>query len=156
MNWNQAKKRMIEKEKSIPEGKDNFENITIPVIEEFIQVEKRKITTGKLRIQKKIMVEEVDFEIPVRYEEFEVERVAVNKYVEDVIPATRQEGETIIIPVLGEVVEKRVVLVEEIRLTKKEVLEKETHKRKLRKEKVTVEHVKDAVSGNPEIKSGKF
>jgi len=116
---------------------------TIPVIEEFVQVEKGNIITAKVRIDKKIKEEEVKLEVPIEHEELEVERIPINQYIEGPAPKFRQEGETTIIPVLREVVEKRLVLVEELRLTKRKVQEKETKTVKLRKEEVTVERTEE-------------
>jgi len=94
----------------------------------------------------------VEIEMPLEHDEVMVDRVPVNKYVEDNYPAFKQEGETTIIPVLREVYEKRLLLVEEIRLTKRKVNEKEKQKVKLRKEVVTVDRTNtdNDVSDNPE------
>ncbi|HYZ87646.1 MAG TPA: DUF2382 domain-containing protein [Bryobacteraceae bacterium] len=57
---------------------------------------------------------------PLASEEVEVERVAVNRII-DGPPETRQEGEVTIIPVVEEVItiQKRLLLKEEVRITRK-------------------------------------
>lgn len=59
-------------------------------------------------------------EEPLFAEDVDVQRVAINQVVESV-PDTRIEGDTTIIPVVEEilVVEKRLVLREEVRITKR-------------------------------------
>jgi uncharacterized protein (TIGR02271 family) len=143
-------KRMMENEKisKLSDGEKEKEKddssattSTIPVMEEFLQVEKRNVTTGTVRIDKKIKEEKVDLDVPVEREELKVERVPKNQYIEGTPPAFRQEGNTTIIPVLREVVEKRLLLVEELRLTKRKVKGKEKKTVNLRKEVVTVERI---------------
>jgi uncharacterized protein (TIGR02271 family) len=70
-----------------------------------------------------------------------IERVPINRVVEAPI-AARSEEDTLIIPLLEEVlvVEKRLLLKEEVRITKRQV---ETHMPQrvtLRREEATVEH----------------
>lgn len=116
------------------------ESLSVPVIEEKIIIDKKTEETGRVRIQKKVHETEETIEIPVSTEELEVERVAVNQYIDTPPPAIRHEGNTTIIPVLQEVtvVEKRLLLVEEVRITKKVVDTATTQRVPLRKEEVTV------------------
>jgi uncharacterized protein (TIGR02271 family) len=96
----------------------------IPLAEERVSVTKREVETGRLRIQ--VSVEERQDMVPVElsHDEVEVERVAVNKAVSH-LPSVRLEGSTTIIPVVEEVVvvEKRLILVEEIHVRRKSVAE---------------------------------
>ncbi|GAA4451015.1 hypothetical protein GCM10023189_12500 [Nibrella saemangeumensis] len=114
----------------------------IPVIEEQIHIGKDVVETGRVVISKRVREEEQTVDIPLVSEEMNVERVAVNQYV-DTPPAVRYEGETMIIPVLKEVlvVEKRLVLVEELHVTKRQVETTETQRVTLRKEEVTVDRI---------------
>ncbi|WP_420151902.1 YsnF/AvaK domain-containing protein [Spirosoma sp.] len=114
--------------------------IVIPVIEEQIQIDKQIIETGTVRIAKQVFEEAQTVDIPVFREEVTVEHVAVYQYV-DAAPAVRYEGETMIIPVLREVLvtEKRLLLVEEVHVTKRHITDQETQEVTLRKEEVIVE-----------------
>jgi uncharacterized protein (TIGR02271 family) len=124
----------------------------IPVIQEQVLVEKQVVEKGKVRISKQVREYEELVDVPLLGDEVVVERVAVNQYVESA-PAVRYEGETMIIPVVREVavVEKRLVLAEELRVTKRRV---ETHAPQvvtLRKEEVSVERAASdnaTVTGN--------
>lgn len=114
----------------------------IPVIEEQIQVGKQVVETGKLRITKTIHEEAQQVDLPLLQEEFSVERVPINEYV-DTPPATRVEGDTTIYPVLKEVlvIEKKLVLVEEVRITKRQQIAHDPQHIILRKEEVTVDRI---------------
>jgi uncharacterized protein (TIGR02271 family) len=138
----------VEKDDLPSDSVNGSVEVTIPVIEEFVQAGKKNITTGKIRIDKKIKEEEVEVEMALEHDELVVDRVPINKFVEDTPPAFRQEGETTIIPVLREVYEKRLLLVEELRLTKRKLLGKEKQKVILRKEVVTVERTDNDASDN--------
>ncbi len=118
------------------------ERVVIPVIEEQLQVGKRVVETGHLRIAKTIREEQQTVDIPLLHEEFNVERVAVNQYV-DTPPAVRQDGDTTIYPVLKEVlvIEKRLVLVEEVHVTRRQIETTDSQQVTVRKEEVTIERI---------------
>jgi len=98
------------------------------------------VESGKIVISKQVEEIPESINIDLLHDEHTVEHVAVNELV-DAVPGVRHEGDTIIIPVLKEVLVKRVLLVEEIRITKKTVQSNEQQEFTLRKEKVQVERV---------------
>ena len=116
--------------------------VVIPVIEEQLQVDKQVIETGIVRITKQVIEEPETVAIPVFREEVIVDHVAVYQYV-DTAPVVRYEGETMIIPVVREVLvtEKKLLLVEEVHVTKKQTTDQERVDVMLRKEKITVERI---------------
>ena len=87
----------------------------IPVIQERATVKKRVVETGRVRIRKNVREYEEHVDIPHIHEEVRVERVPVDQFV-DAAPQVRTEGDVTIIPVIEEryVMEKRLVLVEEL------------------------------------------
>ena len=113
---------------------------TIPIIEEQAHVTKETVETGRVRISKQVSerIEAVD--VLLHRENVEVERIPVNRYVETA-PPVRHEGDTMIIPVLREVIEKRLVVVEEIRVTKRTLQEHTIQQIPLRREGIMVERV---------------
>ena len=128
----------------------------IPVIHERATVEKRVVETGKVHIRKQVREYEELVDIPHVQESIKVERVPVNQPVEDA-PKVRTEGETTIIPVLEEryVLEKRLFLVEEVRLTKER---KETHrpeKVRVLKEEVEVKRIAPGEGAPAKAKAAK-
>ncbi|MDQ3633376.1 MAG: YsnF/AvaK domain-containing protein [Aridibacter sp.] len=116
--------------------------ITIPVIEEEIVVGKEYVDTGKVKISKKISEHQQTIDIPLMQERVSVERVAINKFV-DTPPEIRHEGDLMIIPVLEEqiVVQKRLVLVEELHVTKQLVETHHSEEVTTRKEDVNIERI---------------
>jgi uncharacterized protein (TIGR02271 family) len=116
---------------------------TIPVIEEQLTVDKRVVEKGRVRISKKVRETDETVNIPLVQENVQVERVPINQFIAEPPPPVRYEGNVMIIPVLREivVVEKRLVLVEELRVTKQKTQTQETQKIRLRKEEVSVKRV---------------
>lgn len=111
----------------------------IPVIEEHLRVGKEVVETEKIRISKKVHTDDVTVDVPISREELSVERIAKNEYVDEAPPAVRYEGEVTIIPVLKEVLVKRLVLVEEVHITKRKVKDKIRTDAVLRTEEVKVD-----------------
>jgi uncharacterized protein (TIGR02271 family) len=112
----------------------------IPLVEERLAVSKRQVETGKLRVR--VAVEERTEMVPVELaqDEIEIERVPRNVPVTE-LPAVRLEGGTTIIPVVEEVVvvEKRLMLVEEIHVRRTTGTRREDIPVVLRSEQATIE-----------------
>ncbi len=125
------------------------EGFVIPVIEEQVVIGRRMVETGVVRIAKHVLQEEQTISIPLAHEVYNVERVVVNQYV-DTPPAVRQEGDVTIYPVLQEVLvtEKRLMLLEEVRVTKRQYETTDTQQVPLRREEIIVERI-DAVNERP-------
>jgi uncharacterized protein (TIGR02271 family) len=118
------------------------ETVVIPIVEETFDVQKRRAETGRVHITKVVREREELVDEPLLHEEVEVERVAINRVVDGPITA-RHEGDTLIIPVLEEVlvVEKRLVLKEELRITKRLIQAHKPQQVTLRSEAATVERI---------------
>jgi uncharacterized protein (TIGR02271 family) len=121
---------------------ESGEKIVIPVIAEQIAVGKQVVETGKVRISKRISEHEELVDVPLFKEEVRVERVPVNLFV-DALPPVRQEGDTMIIPVVEEqiVIQKKLLLVEELRVRKEVVEHHQPQTVNLRKEEVEIKRV---------------
>jgi len=89
----------------------------VPIIEERLQVGRRIVETGQVRISLTTETVEDVIRQALVTRTAEVERVPIGREVSEA-PQTRQEGDVLIIPVVEEilVVERRLVLKEEIRL----------------------------------------
>lgn len=127
--------------------------LVVPVMVEELDVQKHTMETGRVRINKVIREREELVDEPLLREEVLIERVPINRFVEEAIPL-RSEGDTIIVSLLEEVpvVQKRLMLKEELRITVRRV---EAHKPisvTLRSEEATVEHItsKDKYGEKPE------
>jgi stress response protein YsnF len=98
----------------------HVEEVVIPLVEESASVSKREVETGQVRVALSTDIETVIARETLRDRKIEVERVSVNQTLPDGEPApqSRQEGDTLVIPVVEEiaVVVKRLVVTEEVRL----------------------------------------
>lgn len=118
------------------------ETIVVPVIVEDLDVQMRRVETGAVRLTKTVHEREELIDEPLWQEKVEVKRVSINRMVDGPL-SVRHEGDTMIVPILEEVlvVEKRLMLTEELHISKQRV---ETHKPQrvtLRSEEVSVEHI---------------
>lgn len=117
-------------------------NAPIALAEETLSVSKRRVETGRVRIGIHTESNEVRAHASLLNQYVEVERVLIEREVTEV-PTVREEGDVTIYPVLEEVlvVEKRLVLKEEVRVrrvtSQTEVSEPVT----LRRQRADIEHV---------------
>jgi uncharacterized protein (TIGR02271 family) len=118
------------------------ERLTIAVHEETLEPRLREVETGRVRVHKR--VEEVPDELLVDAgrDEVTIERVPIDQTIESA-PEPRQEGDTLVIPVVEEVIvtETRLVLREEVRITRRRVTEQIPVQATLRKERVEIEQL---------------
>jgi len=119
---------------------DREEVAAIPLAEERVAIGKRQVETGRVRVR--IGVEEREELIPAELarDAVEIKRVARNTPLSE-LPAVRVEGTTTIIPVVEEqlVVEKRLVLVEEIHVVRRSETQHEQVPVRLRAERAEIE-----------------
>jgi len=116
--------------------------LVIPVLREELRVGIRKVDTGGVRIHKTVRVRDEQVEASLLHDAVEVRRVPVDRVVAmSEAPATRQEGDTLIVPVLEEVlvIEKRLRIKEEIHITRTAREEQLAESVTLRSEQVDIE-----------------
>ena len=120
----------------------------LPVIEEQVVVNRELVETGRVRITRQVQESDELVRVALQHDEVHVERVPVNQYLPlgAAAPVTRYEGEVMVIPVLREVavVEKRLLLVEELRVAKQQVTTEHTEPVHLRREELNVERLPGA------------
>jgi len=123
---------------------DEQEVAAIPLVEERVKIAKREVETGRLKIHVTVEERQDDVAVDLASEEVEIERVPVNKAV-STLPSVRLEGSTTIIPVVEEVVvvEKRLVVVEEIHVRRKSTSETRRIPVTLRSEQVRIDRSGD-------------
>jgi stress response protein YsnF len=128
-----------------PNGQDK---LVVPVIREEVQVEKRVVDTGRgVRIHKTVAELPCHIDERLLRDEVEVSHVPVDRIVPlDEAPATRYEGETLVVPILEEVlvVERRVRIKEELRITRTRREEHHAETVMLKSEQVSVERFDEA------------
>ncbi len=113
--------------------------MVIPVIEEQLDIDKREVQRT-VRISKTVEARDVEVNEALRSESIDIERVPVNRYIDSPLPV-REENGTTIISLVEEVlvVEKRWLLREEIRISRREAIEPFNEVYTLRREDVHVE-----------------
>lgn len=119
------------------------ELIRVPVIQEEAWVEKRIVDTGRgVRIHKTVAEHPCQIDERLLRDEVEVTHVPVDRIVPlDQAPATRYEGDTLVVPVLEEVlvVERRLRIKEELHITRTRREERHVDTVMLKSEQVGVE-----------------
>lgn len=110
---------MAQLEQDRSADKINADAIVIPLIAEEPDIRKQKVETNRVRVTKIVREQETEIDVPLMKEEFEVRRIPMNRIVDGPIPI-RYEDNTTILSVLEEVlvVEKRLILREEVHITK--------------------------------------
>jgi stress response protein YsnF len=93
---------------------------TIAVVEERVKVDKSVETTARIRVKKTVEEVEEPIAATLHSEDYHVERIAKNEFIEKAPPPVKNENDRIIVSVVEErlVVEKKLFLVEEIHLIK--------------------------------------
>lgn len=112
----------------------------IPVFKEELRVDKIVKETDRVLIRTSVLERTEVADLELRSDDAIIERVPVDRLV-DATPAIRQEGNTVIIPVLEEimVIEKRLLLKEEIHIRRQEVVQHVRQPVRLRSEQVSLE-----------------
>lgn len=104
-------------------GGGDGESHVIPILEERLHVGKERVETGRVHISKRVIEHTETLAPELAREDVDVERVAVGRVVEDPTdpPQPRHEGETLVVPLLEErvVVQKQLVVREELRITRR-------------------------------------
>ena len=144
-----ADKSIISSGPTDPFASTPEEYAAIPLVEERLSVGKRSVESGRVRV--KVTVEERQETVtePLARDDVQVERVPRNERLTE-MPHVRLEGSTTIIPVVEEllVVEKALVLVEEIHVRRRTETEMVEIPTTLRSERATVERDSPPTAGD--------
>jgi uncharacterized protein (TIGR02271 family) len=103
---------------------DSKDNLKLTLLAEELTVEKEAVETGRVRVSKQTHAREVVIDEDLLRQSAEIETVAIGRQIFE-MPVVRHEGETIIIPIVEEVLhtERRLFLKEEVRITRKNTTE---------------------------------
>lgn len=113
---------------------------SIPLVQEQAVVRKRRETTDIVRVRTVVHRDEQVIADTVANESVEVTRVPVDRWVDAPVPV-REEGDTIIISLHAEVpvVQLRMKVIEEVRITRRRELKPMEIKTVVRREEAVVE-----------------
>lgn len=131
---------MEKKNKNILKSQDSDK---IELAEENLHVEKKIIETGRVKISKKVLKEDVPVNLSGFDEEIEIDRKKIGRVVDKPGPAVRKEGDSTIYSLYKEVYVKQTVLEEEVWVSKKRVQKSFEGKEKLRREVLEIERTPD-------------
>lgn len=122
--------------------------LVVPVVREEIHVGKRTVDTGRgVRVHKTVDEQPHTIDETLLRDAVDVKRVSIDKIVPlSEAPAARQEGDTLIVPILEEVlvIEKRLRIKEEIHITRTQSPQRHTDTVVLRSEQVSIERFDDS------------
>ena len=114
--------------------------IVLPLVEETLSVGTQTLETGVVRVHKRTIERTETVSVDTLHETVSVERVPVERFL-DAPVEIRQEGDTTIVPVFEEVVvvEKRLLLREEVRITRTRSTVPQERTVALRREEAVIE-----------------
>lgn len=131
---------------------DTAGEAVLPLVEEALRVGKRRVETGRVRVSVHTDIEEQVVRETLRSDRAEIERVPIGRELADGEPAPvlRQEPDgTVVLPVVEEilVVERRLVLREEIRMRLVAVAEPVEQPVTIRRQRASVERLPPLAAG---------
>jgi stress response protein YsnF len=126
---------------------------TISIVEEIAKIDRREITTGRVRVVTRTETVAENVEAALETREAKVTRVPIDRYLEagEPLPRPRTEGGLTIIPVLEEVlvVETRILLKEEVHIEMQKSVDHVAIPVSLRKQKAEIERLDGPFPADP-------
>jgi uncharacterized protein (TIGR02271 family) len=121
------------------------DNSKLTLLAEELSVGKEAVETGRVRVSKETHTREVSIDENLLTENAEIERIPVGRQIFE-MPSVRQEGETIIIPIVEEVLhtERRLFLKEEVKITRRRNTEEFHDRVTLRYQEAVITRVQSA------------
>jgi uncharacterized protein (TIGR02271 family) len=112
----------------------------LPIVAERLQVDRRRVTVGTVRITKKTRSRDVVVDEPVAHEEVEVRRVPAGRFVDGPVPDRYVNGR-LIVSILEEVpvVVRRLRVVEELHIERRRQLVRRPQRVTVRREDPIIE-----------------
>jgi uncharacterized protein (TIGR02271 family) len=135
--------------KATPPSRSEAGEQSIPLAHEELEVSKRKVETGRVRVRKVVSEHEALIDERLAGEEIDIDRQSVNQAIDGPVEP-RYEGDVLVIPVMEEVlvVRKQLMLKEEVRVRRRAVERAHRERVALRSEEAVVERVAPR-SGRP-------
>ena len=116
------------------------ETVRIPLAAERVLVGTRVRRTGVVRVSTRVERRTTVVDPPLRRQRIEIRRRRVDRFV-DRPPDIRREGDTLIVPIVEEVVTTRLKVVEEVAITLRRSVERRPQRVELRRETAIVERL---------------
>jgi uncharacterized protein (TIGR02271 family) len=124
---------------------DSTNDPKLTLLAEELEVRKEAVETGRLRVSKQTRTREAVVDEALLSEQAEVETIPVGRQIFE-MPSVRQEGETTIIPIVEEVLhtERRLMLKEEVKITRRKRIEQFQDRVPLRYQEAVITRVQSA------------
>jgi stress response protein YsnF len=116
------------------------ESVRIPLAAERVVVGTRVRRTGVVRVSTRVERRTTVVDPPLRRQRIEIRRRRVDRFV-DRPPEVRREGDTLIVPIVEEVLTTRLKIVEEVAITLRRSVERRPQRVELRRETAIVERL---------------
>ena len=108
------------------------------LVEERLDVATRSVETARVRISKRVFEHVHEADVNLTSQHVVVERVEVNRLFDEPA-AARQEGDVLVVPIYEEVLVKRWLLKEELRVTRRSTVEqRHIGPERLRREEIAI------------------
>jgi len=122
---------------------DNTGETVIPLLAEEVTVSKQVVETGRIQLSRVTHEREQLIDELLAHETVEIDRTPIGRQV-DTMPSVREEGDTVVIPIVEEVlvIERRILLKEEVRVRRVRSMERH-------QESVTIRHHEAVVTRLP-------
>ena len=137
---------------------DSTADPKLSLLAEELTVGKESAEIGRVRVSKQTHTREVAIDEDLVKESAEVEIIPIGRQIFET-PSVRHEGETLVLPIVEEVIhiERRLVLKEEIRITRRKITEQFHDRVTLRYQEAVVTRVQSAsdVVANASTKESK-
>jgi uncharacterized protein (TIGR02271 family) len=129
--------------------------VVLPLLGEEVEVSKQRIETGRVQVARVTREREQLIDEVLAREAVEIERTAIGRPVE-AMPAVREEGDTIVVPIVEEVlvVERRLMLKEEVRIRRVRSTQRHQERVTLRHQEAVVTRVRAEQPGDGERAGG--
>jgi uncharacterized protein (TIGR02271 family) len=103
---------------------DSIDDPKLTLLQEELSVGREAVETGRVRVSKQTHTREVTVDESLLRESAEIETIPIGRQIFE-MPSVRYEGETIVVPVVEEILhtERRLILKEEIRITRRTTTE---------------------------------
>ena len=129
---------------------DRVGETVVPLLAEEVSVGKRVVETGRVQVTRVTHEREQLIDELLTHETVEIDRTPIGRQV-DAMPAIREEGDSVVIPIVEEVlvVERRLLLKEEVRVRRVRSTERHQETVSLRHHEAVVTHL-PAAGDSPE------
>jgi stress response protein YsnF len=118
------------------------------VAREHLNVSRQRRPLGRVLVHKQVDTEEFTLDDHIDFEEAKIERVPIERVVDEP-PRVRQDGDTVVIPVLEERLVKQLVLVEEVHVRRVRHSQDVSEPVTLRREHIDIERQRTDSGNEP-------